>query len=78
MVMWGRGVSQYDCLHTKLVVKHVQEAMRRHYCCCFVIIIIVVVISIISAIIILPSKHRSEANWKCGNQALTGSVVLVS
>lgn len=61
----GRGISYCHRLHTKLVVKRAQEAMRRRYCCWFVIII--VVISIISAVIILPSKHCSEANWKCGN-----------
>lgn len=65
MVVGGRGISWCDCQHAKLVVKHVQEAMRRRYCCCFVIIIIV--ISIISTVIILPSKHCSEANWKRGN-----------
>lgn len=48
------------------VVKCVQEAKRRHYCCCLVVVIIIA-ISIISTVIILPAKHCSEANWKCGN-----------
>lgn len=45
----------------KLVAERVQEAMGC--CCCFVII----VISIIRTVIILSSKHCSQANWKCGN-----------
>lgn len=64
MAMWGERDFLLQSPAHKLVVKHVQEALRRRYCCCFVIIII---ISIISTIIILPSKHCSEANWKCGN-----------
>lgn len=68
MVVWGRGISYCNCLHTKLVVRRVQEAKRRRYCCCLVVvIIIIIVISIISTVIILPAKHCSEANWKCGN-----------
>lgn len=64
--MGGTGISYCNCLHTKLVVKCVQEAKRRRYCCCLVVVIIIA-ISIISTVIILPAKHCSEANWKCGN-----------
>lgn len=56
MAMWGERDFLLQSPAHKLVVKHVQEALRRRYCCCFVIII---VISIISTIIILPSKHCS-------------------